>query len=95
MIVDRRTFIRVSAPFVAAASALASFPSLFPGSAASPLPAVIDDVQGVVFKIAGWDRCAEVAGDCLRTSSSRLVASNVVGDEVLISINRSWHTAWR
>ena len=61
MIVDRRTFIRVSAPFVAAASALASFPSVLPGVAPSSLPAVIDDVPGVVFKIAGWDR---MRGSC-------------------------------
>jgi hypothetical protein len=95
MIVDRRTFIRVSAPFVAAASALASFPSVLPGVAPSSLPAVIDDVPGVVFKIAGWDRCAEVAGACLKTSSTGLVESNVVGDEIFISINQSWRTAWR
>ncbi len=95
MIVDRRTFIQVSAPFVVAASALVSFPSLLPGAAPSPLPAVIDDVQGVVFKIAGWDRCAEVAGDCLNTSSAGLMASNTMGDEIFISINQSWRTAWR
>ena len=95
MIVDRRTFIQVSAPFVAAASALAGFPPHLFGAAPSLLPAVTNDVQGVVFKIAGWDHCAEVAGDCLRTSSSGLAASNVLADEVFISINRSWRTAWR
>lgn len=95
MIVDRRTFILVSAPFVAAASALASFPPLSLGAASSQSPAVTDDVKGVVFKIAGWDRCADVAGDCLRTSSAGLMASNTIGDEVFISVNQSWRTAWR
>ncbi len=95
MIVDRRTFIRVSAPFAAAASALANFPPYLLGAAPSPLPAVIDDVEGVVFKIAGWDRCAEVAVDCLRTSSAGLVASSTMGNEISISINQSWRTAWR
>jgi hypothetical protein len=95
MIVDRRTFILVSAPFVAAASALTIFPTLLPGAAPSQLPAVTDDVEGVVFKIAGWDRCADVAGDCLRTSSAGLMASNSIGDEIFISVNRSWRTTWR
>ncbi len=95
MIVDRRTFILVSAPFVAVASAFASFPSLLPGAAPSHLPAVTDDGKGVVFKIAGWDRCAEIAGDCLTTSSVGLVASNTMGDEIFISINQSWRSAWR
>jgi hypothetical protein len=95
MIVDRRTFIIASAPFVAAASALAMFPSLLPGGAPSPLSAGSKDAEGVAFKIAGWDRCADVAGDCLRTSSAGLMASNTTGDEIFISINRSWRTSWR
>jgi hypothetical protein len=95
VILDRRTFIRVSAPFVAAASALASFPPYLIGEAPSRLPAVTDDVEGVVFKIAGWDRCAEVAGDCLKTSSAGLMASNSMSDEVFIRVNQSWRTAWR
>ena len=95
MIVDRRTFILVSAPSVAAASALMSFPSLLAGASPSQLPAVTADAKGVVFKIAGWDRCAEVAEDCLRTSSAGLMASNTIGDEIFISINQSWRTAWR
>jgi hypothetical protein len=95
VIVDRRTFIQISAPLVAAASALASFPALLPGAAPSHLPAVIDDVEGVEFKIVGWDRCAEVAGDCLRTASAGLGASITMGDEVFISVNQSWRTAWR
>jgi hypothetical protein len=95
MIVNRRTFILVSAPFVAAASALASFPSLLPDAAPSHLPAVTDDGKGVVIKIAGWDRCAEVEGDCLKTSSGGHMASNTMGDEIFISINQSWRTAWR
>jgi hypothetical protein len=95
MIVDRRAFILVSAPFVAVASALASFPLLLPDAVPSPLPAVADDVKGVVFRVAGWDRCTEVAGEYLRTSSTGLTASNAMDDEVFISINRSWRTAWR
>jgi hypothetical protein len=95
MIVDRRTFILVGAPFVAVASALASFPSLSLDAAPSQLAAVMDDVKGVVFKIAGWDRCAEVAGDCLGTSSAGLMTSNAMGDEVFISVNQAWRTAWR
>jgi len=95
MIVDRRTFIIASAPFVAAASTLASFPSLLAGASPSHLPAVTNDGKGVVIKIAGWDRCAEVEGDCLRPSSAGLMASNTMGDEIFISINQSWRTAWR
>jgi hypothetical protein len=95
VIVDRRTFILVSAPFVAVASALATFPPLSLGAASSQLPAVTDDANGVVFKIAGWDRCAEVAGDCLGTSSAGLMTSNAMGDEVFISVNQAWRTAWR
>jgi len=95
VIVDRRTFIRVSAPLVAAASALASFPSLLDGASPSHPPAVTDDGKGVVFKIAGWDGCADVAGDCLGTSSAGLTASHTMGDEIFISINQSWRTAWR
>jgi hypothetical protein len=95
MIVDRRTFLIASAPFVAAASTLAIFPSLLPGAEPSLLPAVTDDGKGVVFKIAGWDRCADVAGDRLRTSSAGLMASNSIGDEIFISVNRSWRTSWR
>jgi len=95
VIVDRRTFIIASAPLVAAASTLAIFPSLLPDAAPSQLPTVTDDVEGVVFKIAGWDRCADVAGDCLRTSSAGLMASNSIGDEIFISVNRSWRTSWR
>jgi hypothetical protein len=95
MIVDRRAFILVSAPFVAVASALVSFPLLLRDSAPSPLPAVADDVKGVVFRVAGWHRCTEVAGEYSRTSSADLTASNMMDDEVFISINRSWRTAWR
>jgi hypothetical protein len=95
VIVNRRTFILVSAPFVAAASALASFPSLLPGAAPPQLAADGKDVQGAVFKIAGWDRCADIAGDCFGTSSAGIMASNSIGDEVFITINQSWRTAWR
>jgi hypothetical protein len=95
MIVDRRTFILVSAPFVAASAALTIFPTLLPGTAPSQLAADRKDSQSVVFKIAGWDRCADVAGDCLRTSSAGLMASNSIGDEIFISVNQSWRTAWR
>jgi hypothetical protein len=95
MIVDRRTFIAVGTPFVAAASAFASFPSLLAGAAPSLLPPVTDDVRGVALKIAGWDRSAEVAGDCLSTSSAGLMASRTMGNEIFISINQSWRTAWR
>jgi hypothetical protein len=95
MIVDRRTFILVSAPFVAAASALTIFPTRLPGTAPSQLAAGGKDSQNVVFKIAGWDRCADVDGDCLRTSSSGPMASNTMDDEIFISVNRSWRTAWR
>ncbi len=95
MIVDRRAFILVSAPFVAVASALASFPLVLPGAAPSPLLAVADDVKGVAFKVAGWNRCTEVAGECSGTSSAGITASNTMDDEVFISINRSWRVAWR
>lgn len=95
MIVDRRAFILVSAPFVAIASAFASFPLLLPDAASSQLPAVAGDVRGVVFKIAGWNGCTEVAGEYLRKSSGGPTASNTMDDEVFISINRSWRTAWR
>jgi hypothetical protein len=62
MIVDRRTFILISAPFVAAAATLPMFPSALPGTAPSRLGADRKDIQGVVFKIAGWDHCADITG---------------------------------
>lgn len=95
MIVDRRTFILIGAPVVAAASALANFPSFLPDAGSSPSLAVADDAKGIVFKVAGWNGCTEVAGECSRKSSAGLTASNTMDDEVFISINRSWRAAWR
>jgi hypothetical protein len=93
--IDRRTFIQISAPLVAAASALAGLPSLPRRATWSQLVVSKTDLKGVVFKIAGWDRCQDVASDCSKTSSAGFMTSDSIGDEVFISVNQSWHTAWR
>ncbi len=92
---DRRTFILVCGPFVAAASALAIFPSLLPGELSSQLVAGKTDMNGLVFKIVGWDLCDDVAGDCSKTISSGHMTSDLIGDPVFISVNQSWRSAWR
>lgn len=78
MMVDRRTFIQ-GATLLATASALAAW---LPRSSTTQtrIAGSETDVNPVVFKIDGWDRCD---------------AKGLTGNEVLIRINQSWRTAWR
>ena len=95
MIVDRRTFILVSTPFAAAAASLAIFPSLVPGPETIQLATGKTEPDGVVFKISGWDRFEGIASNVSKTLPADSVTNDPKGDQVWISINQSWKTAWR
>jgi len=104
MIVGRRTFVRNTA-LVGAASALANLISLSsivmsraalpPGSLSPQLDASGADMNSIVFKIDGWSPCDGIANDGSTTSSSNPAKNVAAGDQVRISINQSWRTAWR
>lgn len=92
MIPGRRTFILgtalvATAPVLAKAlsllSTVRSHTSLLPESLSPQSPASETDVSCLAFKIDGWDRCGDIATD------------DAAGDQVWISINRSWRAAWR
>jgi len=95
MIIDRRTFIQISAPFIATAAALAILPSQLPGVSSPQLASGKHDMKHLAFKIHGWDQRDDIARDSSRTSLAGLVAGDSNSDEVFISINQSWRTAWR
>ncbi|MGA7842065.1 MAG: hypothetical protein WCA34_14170 [Candidatus Acidiferrales bacterium] len=95
MIIDRRTFIQISAPFVATGAALAILPSQLRG-ASSPYSAVgKQDMKHLAFKIREWDRRNDSARDSSKASLVGSVTDDSNGDEIFISINQSWRTAWR
>jgi hypothetical protein len=104
MIIGRRTFVRNTA-LVGAASALANLLSLSsivmsraalpPGSLSPQLDASGADMNSVAFKIDGWNRRDGIAIDGSTRSSSDPTTSVRPGDQVWISINQSWRTAWR
>jgi hypothetical protein len=105
MMIGRRTFIQGTA-LVATAPVLADLLSLSSTaqSHASPLPgpsptqpAARTDVNGVVFKIYGWDVCDDVAvnGATIALASADPLANGPIGDQMWISINQSWRTAWQ
>jgi len=104
MIIGRRAFVRNTA-LVGAASALAnllslssiviSHAALLPGSLSPQLDTGGADVNSVVFKIAGWNRCGGIATHGSTTSSSDPATNIAQVDQVWISINQSWRTAWR
>jgi hypothetical protein len=78
MLIDRRTFIQISAPLVATAAALTILPSRLPGAPSPQLADGAQDIKHPALKIHGWNRPDDGAGE-----------------EVFISINQSWRTAWR
>jgi len=103
MIIGRRSFVRTTA-LVGAASALAyllSLSSIFLSHAAilrGALPTESDadakNTNSVVFKIDGWNRRDGIAIDGSTTSSSGPAIDVAPDDQVWISINQSWQTAW-
>jgi hypothetical protein len=95
MIIDRRTFIQISAPVVATAAALAIFPSQLPGASSPQLAVGKQDVKHLAFKIHGWDRHDDGACDSSKPSPAGPVTDDPNSDDVFISINQSWRTAWR
>jgi hypothetical protein len=95
MIIDRRTFIQISAPLVATAAAFAILPSRLADASSLPLAGGKQNTQHLEFKIHGWDRRDDRARDSSKTSLAGLVAGDSNSDEVFISINQSWRTAWR
>ena len=104
MIIGRRTFVRntVLAAIVSTIANLLSLSSIvispaavLPGSLSPQLDAGGADVNSVVFKIAGWNRFGGIAKHGSTTSLSDPARNIAQGDEVWISINQSWRTAWR
>jgi hypothetical protein len=80
MMIDRRTFMIQGAALLATASALAV---VLPRSSTPQTPLMTGagaDENSILFKIDGWD-------------TRDALASN--GNEVWISINQSWRSAWR
>jgi len=94
MIIDRRTFILISAPFFATAAALAILPSRLPG-ASSPQLGCTKDIRNVAFKVHGWDQRDDSAADSSKIALAGPGTDDPYSDEVFISINQSWRTAWR
>lgn len=95
MIIDRRTFIQISAPLVATAAALAILPSRLPGASSAQLASRKQDVKHIEFKIHGWDRHDDSACNGTEPSLAGPEKGDSNSDEVFISINQSWRTAWR
>ena len=105
MIIGRRIFIQGTAALVATAPALANLLSLSSTaqSHASPLPGPLlpqlagdgTNMNRVLFKIDGWDRCEDIAIDGATIGSADPVTHGPVREQVFISINQSWRTAWR
>jgi hypothetical protein len=95
MMIDRRTFILISAPLVAAAAAVSIRPLGIAGASPSEVACGKQNSKNIAFKIHGWDRRDESA----RGGSNASVAGRVMGDrnsdEIFISINQSWRAAWR
>jgi hypothetical protein len=99
MMMDRRTFV-LRATLVGTTPAFANL-LLLPSAAQSraalqrpspPQPAADgNDVNCVAFKISGWDDCDNVA----KISSTNPARNEPTPDQVWISINQSWRTAWR
>jgi hypothetical protein len=98
--IGRRTFIQGTA-LVATAPVLANLLSLSstaqspPSGPLPPQLAARTDMNCVVFKIDGWDRCDDMAIDGSKISSADPGTNDPTGEQVLISINQSWRTAWR
>jgi hypothetical protein len=95
MIIDRRAFIQVSVQFVATAAALATLPVRLPSASSRQLACGNQDMQHPAFKIHGWDCRDESTGDGSKTSPTASVKADSSRNEIFISINQSWRTAWR
>jgi hypothetical protein len=101
--IDRRTFIARTARG-AATAALANFlplssaqahAPLLPGAGSAQLVAGNADRNAVVFKIDGWDRCEGLATNGAKLSSADPLTNGPTDNQVWITINQSWRTAWR
>jgi hypothetical protein len=102
MIVGRRSFILGA--FVAVTPALAKLqsPLLTAQSQASPLPGpppsqLPEDGANMKapFKVCGWDRCDDTAIDRATRASANTMPHDPAGEQLWISVNQSWRTAWR
>lgn len=102
MMIGRRTFIQGTA-LVATAPVLTELLSLSSSvqSQTSPLPGSLSprlartDMNCVVFRIHGWDSCDDVPANGATIASTDPVTNQPTGDQMWISINQSWRTAWR
>ena len=95
MIIDRRTFIQISVPLVATAAAVTFLPSGIAGASSSQLAGGKQDQKHPTFKIHGWDRHDESARNSSTISSAGSMTGDQNSDDIFISINQSWRTAWR
>jgi hypothetical protein len=95
MIIDRRTFILISAPLVATAAAISILPAGMAGASSSELAGDNQKRQNIAFKVHGWDRRDDGAFGGSKPSPAGLVTGDPNCSEVFISINQSWRTAWR
>jgi len=101
MTIGRRLFL-VDAGLAAAAPVLAILPSWSPTALSprpTPLPsqspANVTDRNCIVFKIDGWHCRDKISIDGSTTALTDFSSKDLVGERVLISINRSWRAAWR
>jgi|HubBroStandDraft_5_1064220.scaffolds.fasta_scaffold374480_2 hypothetical protein len=95
MIIDRRTFILISAPLVATAAAFTILPAGMAGASSSELAGGDQNRRNITLKIHGWDRRDPGASNGSKPSPAGLVTADPNCDEVFISINQSWRAAWR
>ena len=95
MIIDRRTFIQISVPLVATAAAVTFLPSGIAGASSSQLAGGKQDQKHPTFKIHGWDRRDDSARNSSTISSAGSMTGDQNSDDIFISINQSWRTAWR
>jgi len=104
MMISRRTFILSTALFATApglakllsmSSAVQSNVSLLPDRLPSQLAAGGADVNCLLFKIDGWDRCDGIAIDVATTMSVDPITHVRADEQLWININQSWRTAWR
>jgi hypothetical protein len=96
---NRRAFIQGTA-LVAATPILANVMSLTT-SAQSNLAETMHQqsaepvVRPIEFKVRGWHEIDNTMPACETTSSTGRNGSGRKSDQVLISVNQSWRTAWR
>jgi hypothetical protein len=95
MIIDRRTFVLISAPLVATAAAVSILPLGMAGASSSEVVCGKQRSRNIAFKIHGWDRRDDSACGGSKASLAGRVIGDPNGDEIFISINQSWRAAWR